>query len=249
MRLEKYLAECGVASRHGAQAVIESGLVEINGRIVTSVNLPVDPRKDDIRYRGIRCRPAAKVYIALNKPANYISSSSDNLGRRTVYSLLPPNTNKSVAPVGRLDRDAEGLMLFTNDGELANTMTHPRFRVPKTYHLECLGCVEDPQVKQLLNGIWLAEGKVTPRRVYVAKRMRNKTIMQLTVCDGKKNEIKRIMKKIGHKVISLKRLSIGPVNLGNLQRGRYRYLDKSEIEGLKSLKAPDKMNPTRRVNR
>lgn len=242
MRLEKYLAECGIASRHSAQAVIERGLVEINGKIVTTPNIPIDPQKDDIRYRGIRCRPATKVYIALNKPANYISSSSDNLGRRTVYSLLPPNTNQSVVVVGRLDKDAEGLMLFTNDGDLANAITHPRFQVPKTYHVQCLGYIEDSQIKQLLSGIWLAEGKVTPRRVRVAKRMRNKTIMQITICDGKKNEIKRIMKKIGHKVISLKRLSIGPVSLGNLQRGRYRYLDKYEIERLKSLNnrnAPD----------
>ncbi|MBI4245008.1 MAG: rRNA pseudouridine synthase [Planctomycetes bacterium] len=232
MKLQKFLAECGIVSRHHAEEFIRKGLVEVNNRIVTSPEITVDPSKDEVKYKGLRCRIEKKFYIILNKPRGYVSTFKDNLGRKSVYQLIPPESSR-VFPVGRLDMDAEGLMLFTNDGDLANTIMHPRYAVPKTYYIVCSGRVDDGAINALKNGIWISEGKIVPKEVNLLKRMREKTILRMTITEGKKNELKRIIKKVGNRVIHLKRLSIGPLRLGDLKTGSYRYLTEKEIQLLR----------------
>jgi len=225
MRLAKFLAGSGVASRRAAETIVGSGRVSVGGVTVLDPAHGVQPG-DDVRLDGVPVHgaPERAVY-AVNKPAGVVSTASDPQGRRTVVSLI--RTDLRLYPVGRLDIDTTGLILLTNDGELAYQLTHPSFEVPKTYRAEVYGPpVTDAALRALRRGVELDDGRTAPARV---RRLAPRTI-ELTIHEGRKRQVKRMCEHVGHRVRSLERVAFGPLELGTLAPGEHRRLNPDEIE-------------------
>ncbi len=240
-RIQKVLAKAGISSRREAERMILEGRVTVNGKVLNSMGLKVDPSKDHIRVDGKRLSDyEPKVAIILNKPLGYLSTVKDPLGRPTVMDLLR-NVKWRVYPVGRLDFDSEGLMLLTNDGELAYRLTHPKFEIPRTYLVKVKGIPEERKLKSLKKGIMLDDGKAKVVSIQVLNRRERNSWLKVEVREGRNRLIKRIFDVIGHPVLKLKRIKFGPIHLGNLMPGQFRYLQPSEMmrlkeEGLKITK-------------
>lgn len=232
-RLHKVLAGAGVASRRQCEALIAAGEVTVDGKVVTEMGVCVDPARQRIVYAGRVIRPQRPVTILLNKPRHVITSARDEHGRRTVMDLLP-GVKQRVFPVGRLDWESQGLLILTNDGELANRLTHPRFGVPRTYHVIVKGELKGEVLEKLQKGVWLAEGKTAPVRVFVKKRAREGAVLEVTLREGMNREVRRIFARFGLRVRRLKRIRVGPLGLGSLSEGRFRYLTEAEVEALRA---------------
>lgn len=235
------MALAGIASRRKCESLIEHGEVAVNGEPVKDLGRQVDPEKDRITFRG---RPLAfqkSVYFLLHKPAGYVTSASDPHAEKTVYRLLPRQlvgshahrSEQRVFPVGRLDQDSTGLLLFTNDGDLANQLTHPRYEVPKEYEVEVDHPVQPADREKLLQGVHLEEGLA---RVEKADLLDPKSL-RLTLREGKKREVRRILQTLGYRVDRLCRVSFGPLKLGTLPVGHGRFLTPAEITALKRASA------------
>jgi 23S rRNA pseudouridine2605 synthase len=227
MRLAKYLATSGVASRRAAEELIRSGRVTVGGAQITDPARDVGP-DDAVFVAGERVETAAnRVVYAVNKPAGVVSTARDPQGRPTVVSLVASDTR--LYPVGRLDIDTTGLILLTNDGELAHRLTHPRFEVEKTYRaLLGRGPVKEPALRTLEEGVELDDGKTSPARV---RRISADTI-ELTIHEGRKRQVKRMCEHVGHPVKRLQRVRFGPLELGELKLGSFRKLTSTEVERL-----------------
>jgi len=226
-RLQKFLSRAGVASRRQAEGLIVEGKVKVNGRVVTELGVKIDPDKDRVQVEGKRVRlPSAPVTFMLHKPYGYISTTDDPQGRRTVMDLAPQEQGR-LYPVGRLDYDATGLMLLTNDGELAQRLTHPRYQVPRTYRVSVVGEMPAPALAKLARGIEL-DGRPVSTEVKLIKSGRGKTILEITVWEGRYHLIKRLLEDVGHPVLKLKRIAFGPLRLGRLARGVCRPLTRQE---------------------
>ncbi|HIE27091.1 TPA: rRNA pseudouridine synthase [Candidatus Poribacteria bacterium] len=235
MRLEKFLSEAGVASRRHAKQIISAGRVTVNEEKIFIPGTHINVDTDVIKLDGKPlCLVKKKVYLALNKPAGYLSTVNDERNRPTVLHLLH-NLPFRVYPVGRLDFDTEGLLLLTNDGELAHKITHPRYHVDKVYIAWVKGHPDETALEKLRRGIRI-EGDVTaPAKVIVSKRTNAHTCLKITIHEGKKRQIKKMCRAIGHEVQYLKRIQIGPIKLGNLRVGRYRRLSSKEVKALKNF--------------
>jgi 23S rRNA pseudouridine2605 synthase len=232
-RLQKFLARAGVASRRTAEEYIRAGRVAVNGQVVTVMGLKVDPDRDVIQVDGHPVRVTAALRtIMLHKPSGYVCTTRDPQGRRVVTELLGKNETR-LYPVGRLDYDATGLLLFTNDGELAYRLTHPSYLVPRTYRVTVAGAVSRETLKQLAAGVDLDDRIIYPE-VYVIKRQPEKTVMEVTVHEGRYHLIKRLLEQVGHPVMKLKRIAFGPLKLEGLPRGAYRKLSRRELLALKA---------------
>lgn len=231
-RLHKYLARCGIASRREAEKMISHGRVQVNGKTVTTLGTTVDPHQDIVKVDGKTIKePEKPVYIMLNKPKGYVTTASDDRGRPTVLDLVK-NVPVRVFPVGRLDMDTEGLLLLTNDGDLAYQLTHPKFEVKKTYHALVKGRPSREALNKLRHGIML-DGKVTaPAKVRVINYHQSDTLLVITIHEGRNRQVRRMLDKIGHPVIHLKRVKFANLALGNLGLGKTRYLTKEEIQKL-----------------
>ncbi|MDO8184590.1 pseudouridine synthase [Conexibacter sp. JD483] len=227
MRLAKFLAHAGVASRRASELLIAEGRITVDGRTATDPALDVGEH-NDVRYDGDRIRGAEqRVVYALNKPAGVVSTASDTHGRRTVTDLVPQGLR--LYPVGRLDADSTGLILLTNDGELANRLTHPRYEVPKTYRATVKGpSITDRALRQLREGVRLEDGLTSPARV---QRLSGH-VLEITIHEGKKRQVRRMCDAVGHPVRALVRVQFGPLRLGELQPGRSRRLTAREIRDL-----------------
>ncbi len=231
MRLAKYLAHAGVASRRAAEKVIAGGRVSVDGKIV------LDPARDvgeDSRVtvdgRALD-GPEARVVYALHKPLGVLCTAHDPRGRTTVLDLLS-DEQRRLYPVGRLDADSSGLILLTNDGELANRLTHPRFEVPKTYRALLGGDpVGERALEMLHRGVELQDGPTAPARVRRVK----KNLIELTISEGRNRQVRRMCEAVGHPVLALERVAFGPLRLGRLQLGAHRLLSTAEIELLRAL--------------
>jgi len=231
MRLAKYLAHAGVASRRAAEQLIASGRVAVEGEIVT------DPARDvgeDTRV-SVDGRPTRgvepRVLYVVNKPVGVVSTARDTHGRRTVLDLVP-SRGLRLYPVGRLDADSSGLILLTNDGELANRLTHPSFEVPKTYRARLGGGpLGERALEVLRRGIALEEGTTAPA---VARRVRG-NLLELTIHEGRNRQVRRMCEAVGHPVLELQRIAFGPLRLGDLQAGAHRRLRAGEVESLRAL--------------
>lgn len=237
MRINKYLASLGVASRRSVDQMIEKGKVHINSRIA-KLGDQIDPQKDLISVNGekLEHRGQQKVYIALNKPAGYTSTAAKIKGEKNVLEFV--RSKSRLYPVGRLDKDSTGLIILTNDGELAQKLTHPKFHIPKSYEVLILGNVNQTQLEMLSKGITLEDGKTAPADVKVIhKSLPNNTLLEMTLYQGKKRQIRRMTAVLHLHVIDLKRISIGQVNIGNLKVGAYRNLTTEEVSDLKSAKS------------
>jgi 23S rRNA pseudouridine2605 synthase len=231
MRLAKYLAHAGVASRRAAEQLIASGRVTVEREVVTDPARDVDEQTavsvDGRPIRGLEPR----VLYALNKPAGVVSTASDTHGRRTVLDLVPARGLR-LYPVGRLDAGSSGLILLTNDGELANRLTHPSFEVPKTYRARLGGGpIGDRALDALRRGVELEDGITAPA---AARRMRG-NVLELTIHEGRNRQVRRMCEAVGHPVLELQRIAFGPLRLGDLKAGAHRRLRAVEVETLRSL--------------
>jgi 23S rRNA pseudouridine2605 synthase len=232
-RLQKFLSRAGVASRRAAEEYIRAGRVAVNGQVVTVMGVKVDPDRDVIKVDGRLVRVTAPPRtVMLHKPSGYVCTSSDPQGRRVVTELLGKNAPR-LYPVGRLDYDATGLLLFTNDGELAYRLTHPSYLVPRTYRVTVAGEVSRETLRQLAAGVDL-DGRIIYPEVYVNKRQPGKTVLELTVHEGRYHLIKRLLEQVGHPVVRLKRIAFGPLKLEGLPRGTFRELTGCEVLALKA---------------
>lgn len=232
MRLHKFLAVCGVASRRSAEELVAAGRVTVNGNVVGNVRRGIDPETDDVRVDGERVEPESKVYIMLNKPKGYLTTMYDPHGRKTVSELVE-NVPQRVFPVGRLDKDTEGLLLMTNDGELTYRVTHPKFEIKKTYQAVVSGVVTDESLEKLRTGVQLSDGVTSPAEVRVLSRQGNSTSMEICITEGKKRQIRRMCSAVGHEVIELKRVATAGVVLRDVAPGKWRYLTPEEISQLR----------------
>jgi 23S rRNA pseudouridine2605 synthase len=250
IRLQKVLAQAGIASRRACEALIGEGRVEVNSEVVTEQGRRVDPERDVIRVDGARIPPPRRhLYLALNKPRGVVVTMDDPEGRRTVADLLAESAerrtgtpgmrravkNERLFHVGRLDTDSEGLLILTNDGELAHKLAHPSYQVPKTYVAEVTGQVSAQTMRRLRGGITLEDGPVRPTSVKIVSSVGEKTLLKITLQEGRNRIVRRTMEAVGHPVRKLSRIGIGPVRLGNLKVGEFRELTREELGGLLDL--------------
>lgn len=234
VRIQKILAAAGVASRRACEQLVEAGRVEVNGRIVDSLPCFVDPQTDKLRVDGeaVGEAPRRYTYFLLNKPRGVICTRSDPQGRRRAIDLVPP-AGPGVHCVGRLDADSTGLIILTDDGELTQRLTHPRYGVPKTYVVEAAGRVQGKAIERLKQGVWLAGGRTQGAGVKVLRRGPERTLLQVTLREGRNREIRRTLAAVGHNVRKLKRVAIGPVGDRGLKVGGFRKLSTGEVEALR----------------
>lgn len=229
IRLQKLLAQSGVASRRKCEELMLDGLVEVDGEVVTRLGTKVDPRTAVIRVEGKRLPPISeKVYLVLNKPRGVVSTMSDPEGRRTLSDVVADRPER-LFHVGRLDTDTSGLLLLTNDGDFAQRMAHPSYEVDKTYVAEVEGEVYRRTVKQLLEGVTLEDGPVTVRKVRIVEASPQRSIVELTIHEGRNRIVRRLLDHVGHPVRRLTRTAIGPVVLGRLPVGELRELTREEL--------------------
>ncbi len=241
VRLQKVLAQAGIGSRRACEILIGDGRVEVNSEVVTEQGRRVDPERDVIRVDGARIPPPRRhLYLALNKPRGVVVTMDDPEGRRSVADLLATGgsrvvRNERLFHVGRLDADSEGLLILTNDGELANKLAHPSYGVPKTYLAEVTGLVSAETLRKLRRGVTLEDGPVRPASVKITSSAADRTLIKITLQEGRNRVVRRTMEAVGHPVRRLSRIGIGPVRLGNLKVGEYRELTRAELGGLLDL--------------
>jgi pseudouridine synthase len=234
-RLQKVLAAAGVDSRRKCEELILSGQVRVNRKVVDTLPTFVDPEKDAITVSGKKIRAAQKVYFLLNKPKGVICTNSDPRGRKKAIDLV--RSRERVFCVGRLDADTTGLIILTNDSELTNKLTHPRYGISKTYVVRINGEISGEQVEKLKKGIWLSEGKTGRASVKILKHKRNESLIEITIRQGLNRQVRRMLAKVGLPVISLMRTRIGRLTIRGLGVGKFRTLTKAEVAHLKKITA------------
>ena len=230
-RLQKVLAAAGIDSRRKCEQLILSGAVQVNRKLVDTLPAFVDPEKDVITVNGKKVQPERKVYFLLNKPKGVICTNVDPQGRKKAIDLVP--ASERIFCVGRLDADSTGIIILTNDSELANRLTHPKFRVPKTYLATVKGQISGEVVEKLKKGVWLAEGKTERASVKILKRSHKESLIEVTIRQGLNRQVRRMLVKVGLPVESLKRTRIGKLNARGLGLGKFRALTKAELAYLK----------------
>lgn len=237
VRLQKYIAMCGVASRRAAEQLISDGNVLVNGEKVTEQGVKVEVGADKVTVNGKLVKPSGKnYYIMLNKPVGYVSTVKDQFERPTVLDLIGSEITERIFPVGRLDYDTEGLLILTNDGDFTYKVTHPKHNIDKTYIAVLKGGISIKGLAQLRSGVRLDDGFVTsPAAVEMLDATGGHTTIKITIHEGKNRQVRRMFEAVGSKVVELQRISIGSVKLGNLPLGRWRHLTLHEVNYLKNL--------------
>lgn len=233
VRLQKYIAMCGKASRRAAEQMIADGRVKVNGKRISEMGVKVEIGADTVSVDGEEISAVKKkYYIMLNKPAGYLSTVSDDFDRPTVIDLLSEEIKTRIFPVGRLDFETEGLLLMTNDGDFAYRVTHPKFELGKTYIATVGSGLTIAGINKLRRGVRLEEFKTSPAEVELLDSDANGAVVKITIHEGKNRQVRRMFEAIGCRVINLRRVSIGKVEIGNLPEGRWRYLTSHEINYL-----------------
>lgn len=229
MRLQKYLAVAGIASRRSCEQLILTGRVQVNGQTITQLGTKVVAGKDQVFLDGKEVLShEEKRYILLYKPIGYLSTVSDDRGRKTVLDLLQ-GIGERVYPVGRLDYDTEGLLLLTNDGELTNLLIHPSHEIKKTYLATVQGTPAAEALSQMAKGIQLEDGMTAPAKIRLLKSKGNRSLLEITIHEGRNRQVRRMCAAIGHPVVALKRIRIGGLTLGDLAPGQWRFLSMKEV--------------------
>ncbi|MBR2952945.1 MAG: rRNA pseudouridine synthase [Clostridia bacterium] len=241
VRLQKYLSECGVASRRKAEDLIMAGKVKVNGK-PASIGDKIDPKSDTVVVAGKKIKKTKKnTYIMLHKPRGFITTLSDEMGRKCVAQLVE-DVGTRVYPVGRLDRDSEGLLLLTDDGEFANALTHPTRHVPKTYRVTVRPTITDEQITALTTGIEI-DGRMTmPSEVRVLEKKEGRVVLEIIIYEGRNRQIRKMCDSLGLEVARLKRTQIGSVKLGMLKQGDWRNLTEEEVHKLVVASSLDRKN-------
>jgi 23S rRNA pseudouridine2605 synthase len=232
-RLQKVLAAAGLGSRRQCEELIVAGRVEVDRRVVRELGTRADPETQEIRVDGEVLTIARHVYYAVNKPPGVVSTNRDPSGRTRVIDLIPGDHTR-LFTIGRLDLSSEGLILVTNDGDLANRLTHPRYGVPKTYRVQVAGRPTLETIRKLQRGVHLAEGVARADRVTVKSHHKESTILEIVLREGRNREIRRILAQLGHKVLHLTRTAVGPIRLEKLPPGAWRRLTHQEIHALQT---------------
>lgn len=233
VRLQKYLAECGVASRRASEALISAGRVSVNG-VTATLGQSVDPAVDRVAVDGREPGADEKVYLVLNKPRNVVTTAKDTHGRRTVLDCVH-STDSRVFPVGRLDFDVEGVLLLTNDGELAFRLIHPKFGIEKEYLAWVRGKMEPAAARRLEQGVELEDGPTAPAKVSVLESRPGNSLVRLIIHEGRKREVKRMCDAVGHPVQTLRRITFAGIEVNGMRPGEWRNLTEEEVAGLKAL--------------
>jgi 23S rRNA pseudouridine2605 synthase len=252
-RLQKVMAAAGIASRRASEQLITDGRVRVNGEIVTTLGIKVDPDNAQIEVDGRRIRSQRRRYIMLNKPSGYITTMSDERGRRSVAELV--DISERVVPVGRLDRPTQGLLLLTNDGELANRIMHPRYGLAKEYLVLADGFPPPQVIDDLRDGIAIDGDRVMPEEVRPLRESRDGLLLKVVIHEGRNRIVRRMFESVNYPVLRLVRTRIGPIQLGNLPRGAWRDLNESELRLLHEAVGLDDEHPggadggTRRLSR
>lgn len=232
MRLQKFLSRAEVASRRAGEAMIRAGRVKVNGRVVTEMGVQVEPERDRVEVDGRRVRISAPVWVALHKPPGCVTTRSDPRGRRTVYDLLPPELS-GLFHVGRLDYASEGLLLLSNQGDLAHRLLHPRYGLERIYDVMVDGDVPDAALRRLVQGVQLDDGVARAEGVERRRAVAGKSVLRVTLKEGRKREVRRMLGAVGHPVRRLVRRRYGPIALGRLPRGEWRRLTEREVAALR----------------
>ncbi|MBR3281639.1 MAG: rRNA pseudouridine synthase [Clostridia bacterium] len=237
IRLQKYMAECGIASRRKCEEMIADGLIRVNGDIVTEPGTKVDPLVDKIEFKNGKkeIKPEKKVYLMLNKPVGYVTTVKDEKGRSTVMSLLK-GVEEKVVPVGRLDMYTSGLLLFSNDGEFINKVTHPSHETTKTYVVKTRGVPSEKDLEKLRNGIKIEDYTTSPAKVEMLLQDNTNDIarLRIEIHEGRNRQVRKMVQAIGLSTIALKRESVGNLSLDGLNKGEWRYLSEEEVKGILS---------------
>ena len=235
IRLQKYLAECGVASRRKCEEYISAGLIRVNGDVVTELGTKVDPLADKIEIKGLKLqlKPEKKVYLMLNKPVGYVTTLKDEKGRSTVMELLK-GVSEKVVPVGRLDMYTSGLLLFSNDGDFINKVTHPSHETTKTYVVKTRGVPTENDLERLRNGIKIEDYTTSPAKVEMLLTDKKNDVarIRIEIHEGKNREVRKMVEAIGLSTIALKRESIGSLSVEGLEKGEWRYLSDAEVKSI-----------------
>jgi 23S rRNA pseudouridine2605 synthase len=236
VRINKFLAQCNLGSRRDVEEIIRNGLIEVNGEIVKDLSTIIDINNDTIKYNGkiLKYLPH-KIYIMLHKPEKYLVTKKDDFGRATVFDILP-EFNTNLHYIGRLDYMSTGLLLLTNDGDFAQKVIHPRYKLPKVYKVTVKGFISKKKIDDLRAGIIIEGRKTFPAVVYIKSRNETKTVLKITIFEGRKRQIRKMIKSIGSEVLKLKRLQIGDLKLSKLPIGNWRYLTNKEIDSLLNYK-------------
>jgi 23S rRNA pseudouridine2605 synthase len=233
VRLNKFLSQCGIASRRAADEMIAAGKIMVNGELVTKLGLVIDEAHDNVLAIGKPCViPAAHVFLLLNKPRGFLVTLKDSYGRKTIKDLIKGVPGR-VYPVGRLDFDSEGLLLLTDDGELSFRLAHPKYGVKKVYTVQVKGNFNSEDLRHFYDGIPLEDGHIAHARVKILERQDSSTMLSIELSEGRKREIKRMCKVIGYPVQSILRVKYDELTLQGVETGKWRYLTQGEIEKLK----------------
>lgn len=235
MRLQKYMAKCGVASRRKSERMIEDGLVKVNGETIKKQGVKIDPKLDRVEVKGEMIRlEENKVYIKINKPIGYVTTMDDEKNRKIVVDLIS-GIEERIYPVGRLDMDTSGLLILTNDGKVTNKITHPRNQVPKTYVALVDGIPNKEKLELFKRGIILDGKKTSNADIEIIEKYKTNSLVKMTIIEGRNRQIRRMCESIGHRVISLERIAIGEIGLDDLNLGEWKHLNKKEKKYILSL--------------
>jgi len=229
-RLQKVLAASGIGSRRQCEELILEGRVDVDREIVTQLGTRVDPSKQAIRVDGVTLKRKRRQYFVVHKPPGVVSTSNDQWRRTRVIDLV--DSKSRVFTIGRLDKESSGLILVTNDGELANRLTHPRYQVPKTYHVTVAGVPSTEVLHKLRRGVVLSDGPVKPDSIRIKRRQKQASVLEIVLTEGRNREIRRMLARFDHKVLTLHRVAIGPIRLGELPKSAHRELSTAEVKKL-----------------
>ncbi len=234
MRLQKFLALCGVASRRKSEEFISSGRVKVNGNVITKMGTKVNPETDQVTVDNKKVvLEEEKVYILLNKPKGYVTTVHEQFNRKKVVDLV--NLSYRIFPVGRLDYNTSGLLILTNDGDLTYKLTHPKFEVPKVYIAKIKGTPTKEKLTNFENGLKIDNYISAPAKIKILKEFNGFSFLEITITEGRNRQVRKMCNAIGHPVLELERIKMGKINVGNLEVGNWRYLTKKELEYLKRL--------------
>ncbi len=228
-RLQKYIASCGVASRRKAEELITTGMIRVNGIVITELGFKVDPERDSVKYNSRLLKREKPVYLVMNKPSGYVSTVTDDKGRNTVVELVK-GVDARLFPVGRLDYNTTGTLFLTNDGVWANAVMHPKFEIKKKYAAKISGRITDKALERLKRGIKVEGGFVSAQEAAVHQKFESNDVVTITITQGINHQVRKMLEAVGHPAVWLKRVSVGTVTCEGLDYGSYRYLTEAEIK-------------------
>lgn len=232
VRLNKFIASCGYCSRRKADELIEAGKVKVNDKVVKEMGFSVS-KKDKVMVENKLIRPQTLTYIRYYKPAGYITTMDDEKGRKTIYDILPEDVH-NLKPIGRLDKDSTGLLILTNDGDLINEFAHPSIQVPKIYRVCAKGKMNLNDLVEMEKGIEIEKGQIAYAQARIIEYDGKDTVLEILLTQGLNRQIRKMLSLLGHEVISLKRLSMGPVDLEGMKKGQFKYIKEKQLQQIKS---------------